>query len=429
MRKIKLGFFNKQVRENNLSHGINTYVLPTSVKDIVTISGSFLGGTLYSPTNNPQISTLTAAMLDKGTTNQNKYEISDALDSVGAELRFGNTRHHIYFTGHCLTNNINMVIDILTEQLKAPAFIDDEINKLKTRMLGKLDQSLEDTKKQALISFLRSLYPKNHPNYRYKTSETISFIKNINQTDLQSFHDLTYGLNTMNIAIAGDVDPESFNDHIINNFGDWKKQSLNEIDTKIKSKLPVNNVEKINIEDKTSADMYLGQPIGIDRDHDDYYPLMLGVYILGGNFSARLMQTVRDEQGLTYGIGSSIGGSSFGADGYWSTWGTFSPDLIEKGQRSTLDQINKWYENGVHEDELNSKKSTITGSYKVALDTTSGLVSKILSNAERGRPVSYLDEYVGIINNISLDQINNAISKYIDPNKLTIVSAGSFNNQ
>jgi zinc protease len=175
--------------------------------------------------------------------------------------------------------------------------------------------------------------------------------------------------------------------------------------------------------------MYLGQPIGIDRDHDDYYPLMLGVYILGGNFSARLMQTVRDEQGLTYGIGSSIGGSSFGADGYWSTWGTFSPDLIEKGQRSTLDQINKWYENGVHEDELNSKKSTITGSYKVALDTTSGLVSKILSNAERGRPVSYLDEYVGIINNISLDQINNAISKYIDPNKLTIVCAGSFNNK
>ena len=64
----------------------------------------------------------------------------------------------------------------------------------------------------------------------------------------------------------------------------------------------------------------------------------------------------------------------------------------------------------------------------MALDTTGGLVSQILSNAERKKPISYLDEYVGIINNISLKEINNAISKYIDPGKVTLVTAGSFNN-
>ena len=289
-------------------------------------------------------------------------------------------------------------------------------------------KSLEDTKKQALISFLRILYPKTHPNYRYKTEEILDFIKAINQNDLKTFHDLAYGINTMNIAVAGDVNPEKFNDQIINHFADWNKQSINEIDKK-SDIIPVSkNVEKINIKDKTSADMYLGQYIGIDRDHNDYYPLMLGIYILGGNFSARLMQTVRDEQGLTYGIGSSIGGSNFGTDGYWSTWGTFAPDLIEKGYNATMEQINKWCKKGVFEKELVSKKSTITGSYKVALDTTGGLVSQILSNAERKKPISYLDEYVGIINNISLKEINNAISKYIDPRKLTLVTAGSFNN-
>ena len=54
-----------------------------------------------------------------------------------------------------------------------------------------------------------------------------------------------------------------------------------------------------------------------------------------------------------------------------------------------MEQINKWYKKGVLEKELISKKSTITGSYKVALDTTSGLVSQILSNAERKKPISY----------------------------------------
>jgi len=422
-----LGFFKDQVIETKHLNGINSYVLPTNVKDVVTISGSILGGTLYSPSKNPQISTFTTAMLDKGTSNKDKYEISDALDSVGAELKFGCTRHHIYFTGHCLNSDVNMVIEILADQLKTPAFGNDEIDKLKTRMIGQLEQSLEDTKKQALISFLRILYPKNHPNYRYKTEECLDFIKAINQKDLKTFHDSAYGVNTMNIAVAGDVNPKTFNELIINHFSDWKKQFINKIDKKFEIKPVSKNVEKINIKDKTSADMYLGQYIGIDREHTDYYPLMLGIYILGGNFSARLMQTVRDEQGLTYGIGSSIGGSNFNTDGYWSTWGTFAPDLIEKGQNATIDQINKWYNKGVFEKELISKKSTITGSYKVALDTTSGLVSQILSNAERIKPISYLDDYVGIINNISLEEINNAISKYVDPSKLTLVTAGSFN--
>ena len=424
-----MGFFKNQVIETNHSQGINTYVLPTNIKDVVTISGSFLGGTLYSPSKNPHISTFTAAMLDKGTFNKDKYEIGDVLDSVGAELKFGSTKHHIFFTAHCLNSDVNIVVEMLAEQLRTPAFRGDEIDKLKTRMIGKLEQSLEDTKKQALISFLRILYPKTHPNYKYKTEESLDFIKAINQKDLKTFHDLAYGINTMNIAVAGDVNPEKFNDQIINHFADWDKQSINEIDNKLDIIAVSKNVDKINIKDKTSADMYLGQYIGIDREHNDYYPLMLGIYILGGNFSARLMQTVRDEQGLTYGIGSSIGGSNFGIDGYWNTWGTFAPDLIEKGHNATMEQINKWCKKGVFEKELISKKSTITGSYKVALDTTGGLVSQILSNAERKKPISYLDEYAGIINNISLKEINNAISKYIDPTKLTLVTAGSFNNK
>ena len=289
-----MGFFKNQVIETKHSAGINSYVLPTNVKEVVTISGSFIGGALYSPSKNPQISAFTSAMLDKGTSNKDKFEIGDALDSVGAELKFGSTKHHIYFTGHCLNSDVNMVLKILAEQLKTPAFENDEIDKLKTRMIGKLEQSLEDTKKQALISFLRTLYPKHHSNYRYKTEENLSFIDAITKKDLITFHDSAYGINTMNIAVAGDINAQKFNEQIIQNFADWKKQSLNEIDKKINIKPVSKNVEKINIKDKTSADMYLGQYIGIDREHTDYYPLMLGIYILGGNFSARLMQTVRD---------------------------------------------------------------------------------------------------------------------------------------
>ena len=168
-----------------------------------------------------------------------------------------------------------------------------------------------------------------------------------------------------------------------------------------------------------------GSPIGIDRDHPDYYPLVLGNYILGGNFSARLMQTVRDKEGLTYGIGSRVSGVDSGNDGYWYVSGTFAPDLLNKGKTSAMRQIKAWVNKGVSAEELENKKTTLTGSYKVGLATTSGLAGQILANAERGRELSFLDAYPGIINGISLKDVNTAIQKYITVKNLVIVAAGT----
>ena len=75
---------------------------------------------------------------------------------------------------------------------------------------------------------------------------------------------------------------------------------------------------------------------------------------------------------------------------------------------------------------MDAKKSTITGSYKVGLATTRGLAGQILTNAERGRPNSYLDEFPSIINALTVDQINDVIKKYIDNDKLVFVAAGSL---
>ena len=106
------------------------------------------------------------------------------------------------------------------------------------------------------------------------------------------------------------------------------------------------------------------------------------------------------------------GGVSFGADGYWNIWGTFSPDILKKGIEATKEQVDLWFNKGVTEDELSAKKTTISGSYKVSMDSTAGLAAKILSNAEHGRELSYLDEYPKIIESISLSEVNSAIKKY-----------------
>ena len=179
------------------------------------------------------------------------------------------------------------------------------------------------------------------------------------------------------------------------------------------------------VPEKTSVDLFIGQSIGIDRRHADYYPLMLGIFILGGTFSSRLMTRVRDEQGLTYGTYSRIEGVDDGVDGYWYAWGTFSPLLLKKGEQAMLKELKLLADKGVTKAELDAKKATIRGSYAVGLATTGGLAETVLTNAEQGRPTEFLDQFLTIIDNVSLSQVNTAIKKYLNPRTLAAIAAGS----
>jgi zinc protease len=124
------------------------------------------------------------------------------------------------------------------------------------------------------------------------------------------------------------------------------------------------------------------------------------------------MATVRDKEGLTYGIRSAVDAIDDHLDGMWNISATFAPALLEKGVTSTVAQVEKWVKQGITEEELANKKTTITGTYKVNLATSRSLAGSILTNAERGRPTSYLDEYPKLISALTLDQVYN-ISNFV----------------
>ncbi len=180
-------------------------------------------------------------------------------------------------------------------------------------------------------------------------------VNNIQSSNLKNFHDIYYGLGNMTIVAVGDVDSEEVSAQVAKVFDSWKTSPLKKKESSLTANIAGGATEYVTIKDKTSADIYIGLPIGIDRNHEDYYPLMLGTYILGGNFSARLMQTVRDEQGLTYHIQSSLGGVDYGNDGYWLIGGSFAPQMVEKGYNASIEQLEKWLIGGVTQENWTQK--------------------------------------------------------------------------
>ena len=163
----------------------------------------------------------------------------------------------------------------------------------------------------------------------------------------------------MIVVAVGDVDHEQLSNTIKKEFGSWKDSPLIKKTSSTKGKRAPGKAY-VTMKDKTSTDFIVGTPLMVDRFHEDYMPLYVATHILGGNFSARLMQTVRVKEGLTYGINSTISGFGNNNDGYWMVGGTFAPELLAKGEKATLREIKKWaYTNGESLVLLKKKKRLI----------------------------------------------------------------------
>jgi zinc protease len=137
------------------------------------------------------------------------------------------------------------------------------------------------------------------------------------------------------------------------------------------------------------------------------------------------MGNVRDREGLTYGIGSRHAYDTF-RPGAWFVRATFAPALLERGLASTRREVESWWKDGVTADELAYRKSAIAGGFAVSLETTDGLSEQLLRCAERGFDVKWLDEFPTKVRALTLEEVNGAIKKHLDPAQMVTIKAGTL---
>jgi zinc protease len=177
--------------------------------------------------------------------------------------------------------------------------------------------------------------------------------------------------------------------------------------------------------DKTSVSVLLGQSSGLRYSDPDYQALRLATAILGSGFTGRLMANVRDKEGLTYDVGARLANDMVNA-GDWKISASFAPELLDRGIASTRRQLALWYETGATPDEIEARKSNLIGSFKVDLATTEGMAGALLAAVNRGYDVDWLDNFPLKISALTDAQVNGAIKKYLKPEGMVLIKAGTL---
>ncbi len=404
--------------------GVDLIASPTAVKDVVTIVGSMPAGDAFAGSGNLAVPTLTAMMLDKGTTTSDKFAIAQRLESVGARISFSASEQTLDIQAKCLRKDAPAIVHLIIEQLRTPAFSPAEFEKARLQLTGAIRRSLDDTDTRADIAFSRAIFPAGHPNRKAAAEDVLAAVEHATLADVKAFHAKYYGPAHLTLAMVGDLELKPVQAQLRKDLAGWHG-GVPALSAPPATPPAAAVTQPINMPDKTSVSVILGQASGLRYSDTDALALRVGAAILGSGFTGRLMHVVRDREGLTYGIYSGVSDDTF-TDGDWLVGASFAPELLDKGVASTKREVERWWREGITQEELTARKTDLIGVYKVSLATTGGLAGTLLRTVQRGKPLSWLDDYPKAVDALTVDQVNAAIRRHLKPDNMVLIQAGTL---
>ena len=403
--------------------GIDVITYQSNVKDVVVIVAALPAGDAMADGGNITVPTLSGMMLDRGTKALDMFAIAEKLDNVGAEVAFEVGTQSLHIRAKCLKKDVPLVMGLIASELRTPALLPAEFTKAKQQFIGGLQASAQNSGARAREAFERSIYPDGHANRPHTLAEFVAAAKSASLDEVKAFQAKYYGPAHMTMVVAGDVSDADIRAEIAKDFAGWSG-GQDYLHGPFKGTAPGPSEVTVPLQDKPSVTVILGQATGLRYRDSDALALRVGTAILGRGFTGRLMSTVRDREGLTYGINAVVADDSI-VDGAWDVSASFAPSLLQKGIASTRRELDKWWKEGVTAQELAARKQGIIGDYLVGLSTTAGLADTILVNVQRGYDVAWLDEYSQAVNAVTLAQVNAAIKAHLNPASMVLVEAGS----
>ena len=390
----------------------------------VAIHGLVRAGAIFDPSMKSGLAGFTAAMLDRGTTRRTAFEQAEALESLGASLHYDSGPETVTFSGNLLSEDLRAVLDVLADALRNPAFTADQVEKARDELLTRVKISGENTGYVASRAANEMLYPADHPFHRPPIGVE-GTLGAITREDLASFHGTHYGPAETALVLAGDVNPASALDEVRRAFGDWRRLERPAAFRVPPAPAPAKPQRRVvEMKGKSQVDVVVALP-GIARTEPQYYAAMIANFVLGGgSLSSRLMDSIRDKQGLVYGVYSNLN-AGIGAGPIQIRAGT-NPLNAERTAEAILAEVRRMHEEGPDAHELEEAVSYLTGVFPVRLETNAGVAAQVLGAELYGLGIDYIERYPSIIRGVTLPQTKDAARTILRPQSHALAIAGSY---
>jgi zinc protease len=414
-----------------LSNGFQVALLPKKTRgEAVVVRGTIHFGTESALMNKVTAAEYAGAMLMRGTTTKTRQEVKDEFDRLKAEVRVTGSVSSARFSVETTRENLADVLLLLGEVLHDPVFDEVEFAELMEERLAGLERQKSEPVQQGIRAFRRHLapHPKGHPAYIATFDEDVVNLSTASAADAKTFYTDFYGVGAGEVAVVGDFDPEEVLPVLQGIFAQWESpQAYHRMANPYQAVEPTNLT--LETPDKANAVFLVGKNVPISDMDDDYPALVLANYMLGGGFlNSRLATRIRQEEGLSYGVGSQFFAASNDENGTFLGFAIYAPENLEALEIAFMDEIDKALAEGFTEEEIEAAKTGYLEGRNVSRAQDSELAGGLSGALYDGRTLEYDAEVESAIANLTSEAIVAAMRRQLDPSAMTIVKAGDFAN-
>lgn len=393
--------------------------------ETVNVTLQFHSGDEKSLFGKGEIRDMTGFMLSRGTSKFTRAQLVDEWNRLKVSGGVNG------LSGSMLTNKTNVAaaIRLAAHVMREPAFPESEFAQLKKQIVTGIEAQKSDPGALAGQEMERhfNIYPKGDVRYAGTIDEELAAYQAVNLEEIKRFHQEFYGANRGEIAIVGDFDEAEVVKAITEAFdGFATKAPYKRLEGVFKDVAPV--VKAIETPDKENGVFRARLNIELNEDDADYPALYLANYIFGGGagLNSRLSERIRQKEGLSYGVGSSLTLSTVDRDGSWAAEGIAAPQNMAKLEAAFQDELAKAIANGFTADEVKSAKSGALQQRLQGRAQDGALAASWVSRLFYGRTFAKSQEFEDKLAALTPAQVSAAFRKYIVPAKLTIIKAGDF---
>ncbi|WP_255496587.1 pitrilysin family protein [Aquitalea sp. LB_tupeE] len=401
--------------------GARVLLVETHANPILDVRVDFDAGSRRDPPGKEGLAAMVAGLLDSGTGQLDEEAIQQQLANSAAQLNGFAELETAGVRMRSLSRSDlqERVTGLATLLLTQPTFATAVLNRERQRAIESLLQKQEDAGASADITLQQRMYG-DHP-YARPAFTAVKSLQAIQREDLLQFWQQHYRAAGAVVSIVGDIkrqDAEKLVNVMLRNL---PQSTLPLPDI---AQVPPQSVAQLHLARPGSqTHIAMGMPV-LRRDDPDYYPLLVGNYILGGGgFDSRLMQELRVRRGLTYGVRS-----------HFTPLQQAGPFVISLATRNaeaglalqtTREVLGHYIKEGPTEAELKQAKANIIGGFPLRYDSNSKLLPYLAVIGQYHLPLSYLQDYPHAVAQVSVAQIRDAWQRRIDPQQMQIVTAGA----
>lgn len=408
------------VRTATLPNGLQLAVVENHKVPVVDVSLVLDAGAVRDPAHLPGLATFTATMLQQGAGSRTALDVADETAFLGAQLSSAAGYDVATVTLHVPKRRLAAALDLLSDVVLRPTFPDSEVTRQRELRRTQLLQQRDEPVAVANVAFPAIVYGAAHP-YGRPLAGNDSAVTGLSRDGVIQFYGAFYRPNTARLLVVGDVTLEEARQLVSARFGAWARRDAPATQAAVAPEPAPRAIYLIDKPGAAQSVVRIGH-VGPARDTQDYFALQVLNTILGGAFTSRLNQNLRETHGYTYGAGSAFAlrraGGPFVAQASVVTAKTDS-SLIE-----FMKELRRIRDEAVPAAELEKAKQYIVLGLPGDFETTAGAAFRFRDLLIYGLPFDYYGGYIDRINAVTAADVQRVARRYIDPDRFDIVIVG-----